>query len=146
MLLGFLEIIGHRLAVVDEILQIVADSHLALNSAQTFQELYCLFFISGAPGPHLASLHHEGQFLLVGLDLLVGLLYLRVGEFGLQIQIALLGDISRSDSDIDHLSRLVTDGVQTGFQIVVDIALENDALVAYPQFFQMFRIAALAEG
>ena len=72
-------------------------------------------------------------------------MYLDVVQLGLQVHLALLGDVTRRDGNIAQHTGVVIDGAQSDFQIVVDVALGNNALRADPQLLQVVRVAALAE-
>ena len=131
--------------IAQEIVGKLGVCHLQLRLAQSLIELHRIIAERSSPHTHIASIHHIAQLLLVGFDLRVGRLNLDVVQLGLHVELALLGNVARGYGDVVQHTRIITDGAQADFKIVVNVALRDDALRANPQVLDVLGIYTLAE-
>ena len=134
------------IVLIDEDFTHIFERERTDNGAQSIIELDNVAINADAPSLHLAILHHIAQLGFVNLDGLVGFLNLRFVEFLLQIEFALLGNITGGNGQINQFAGIVVNGMQSNFQIFGHITLWNDALRTAPIVGDIIAVEHLVEG
>ena len=104
---------------------------------QTFIEGHGLVSEVGSPEAHVTTVHQILDLVLEILDLLIGAPHLQSVLLTLQIEGALLGDITDGEGDIDQGTLFVVDGVYTDLRIAVHVAVHDDCLRTEIEFLGM---------
>ena len=134
------------IVLIDEDFTHIFERERTDNGAQSIIELDNVAVNADAPSLHLAILHHIAQLGFVNLDGLIGFLNLRFVQLLLQIEFALLGNITGGNGQINQFAGIVVDGVQSDFQVFGHISLWNDALRTAPIVGDIIAVEHLVEG